>query len=175
MINVETSASPSLTTFVTNYRKSHTTIVTGRHERGVKVFTDYSERIPGFSAIQYAHEGFVPGRIVRSVSLERAPKNEVEESEMDILQSSDKIMSAVWIRTSDDSGYGLFITPSLAGVAAGGRAVLLTAAAADHEDAGLSMGTFLNACPILHNEYISDPGWFALTLNLLGERCVSFM
>jgi hypothetical protein len=175
MITVETSALPSLTTFVTSYRKSHTTIVTGRHERGVKVFTDYSERMPGVSAIQYAHEGFVPGRIVRSVSLDRAPKNEVEESAADILQSSDKIMSVMWIRTSDDSGYGLLITPSISGASTGGRPVLLTAARSDHSDAGLFMTTFLNACPILHNEHISDPDWYASTLNLMGERCVSFM
>lgn len=175
MIQVETKALASLSTFVTGYKKSYTTIVTGRHGRGIKVFTDYSERMPGISAIAYAHEGVIPGRIVRSVSLERAPKNEVEESTMDILQSSDRIMSVMWIRTSDRSGYGLLVTPSMTGVALGGRSVLLTASETDHADTGLSMGTFLNACPILHSEHISDPGWYASTLNLMGERCTSFM
>lgn len=175
MTSSETKVSPSLSTFVTSYRKSHTTIVTGKHARGIKVFTDYSERMPGVNAVQYAHDGVIPGRIVRSASFDRAPKNEVEESATDILQSSDRILTATWIRTSDGSGFGLFITPTITGADIGGRPVLLTAAESDHLDTGVSLSIFFNACPILRNEYISDSGWYAATLGLMSERCVSFM
>lgn len=165
----------SLCTFVTHYRRSHTTIVTGKHPQGIKVFTDNSSAMPGIHALSYAHEGIVPGRIVYSVSYERAPKNEEEQLQMDILQASSRIMTVTRIRTSDDSGLGLLITPSLTGAALGCRPVLLTAATVDNSGVAVYLNDFYSACPVLQNEHISDPGWYAPTVNLIGERCTSFI
>lgn len=175
MSNEKSVILPRVCTFVVGYKNSHTTIVTGRHPQGIKVFTDYFKHIPGAAALGYAHEHFVPGRIVKSTSLQRAPRNEVEESAMDILQSSDRIMSAVRVRTSDNSGQGLFIKASPVGIASGCESVLLTAAESEHLSTGLFLSTFLEACPVLKSEYISDPGWYASSLALISERCGSFM
>jgi hypothetical protein len=166
---------PSICTFVTGYRKSHTTMVSGRHPRGIKVFTDYCDRMPGIVPLAYAHEGLVPGRIVRTTSIEKAPRNESEEIAMDILQNTSRIMSVTCIRTSDNTGIGLFITPSLAGVAEGGRSVLLSASISDNANNALYFSDFYTACPVLRNEHISDPGWYASTLSLIAERCMTYM
>jgi hypothetical protein len=131
--------------------------------------------MPGTAALAYAHEGLVSGRIVRTTLLEKAPKNESEEMAMDILQNTSRIMSVTCIRTADDTGIGLFITPSLAGVSEGGRSVLLTAALSDNANNALYFSDFYDACPVLRNEHISDPGWYASTLTLMGARCVTYM